>query len=207
MQRKWIVVTILLMCAGLVFAGMEKEVPNPWVVLKEKGVMSLQVTPVKGEKQVVVELTPIRAALEDAGLNEKVMVYLSIGGREVGCLGKFTPQVADDGNHGDGKANPSLVRFPTIPKLKNMHLKWDPDDNDAGLARPARPATVVRPARPATVMRPARPARPATVMRPARPARPARIRMPAPDPLFGILTFRNAEGRTMLHMQVKIIGM
>jgi len=222
MQRRWIVVAILVLCMGMSSSLMGAKIPYPWIELKAQGIKALQVTPIKGKNQVVVCMTPIRQALEKAGLRETVMVYLSIEGKEVGCLGKFTPQVRDDGEHGDDKVQQVVVSFPTIPKLKYLPVKWEfgegvlHGDENKEIARPARPAGVKRPARPArpagpvVMKRPARLARPALVTRPARPAtpiRPARIRMPEPDPLHGILTFRTAQGRTMLYLQVEIIGM
>jgi hypothetical protein len=203
-----------------------KPCPQCWVKLKARGIKSVKVTPIPGKNIMKVHMKNIKQALERAGINEPVSIFLSIGNKNLGSLGSFTPSVRDDGEHGDGAANRS--NFTSIPRTKNIKVTRGlfhaiqqktkattaRSSSLARPARPARPATVARPARPArpaSVYRPARPARPATVARPARPARPAapvgKMRTKTSQQNRGLLTFRNSKGQVMVYLQVRIVGM
>jgi len=226
-MRKKILLTIfasLFTVSSSIAWAETKPCPQCWANLKAVGIQSLTVNPVPGENILKVHMGRIRQALEKAGINEPVSIFLSIGNNNLGSLGSFTPSARDDGEHGDGAANRPI--FSSIPVIKNVSVapalfiveQQETSATDATLPTLARPA---RPARPATVIRPARPENLATIARPARPAQPARIRLTArperpAQPAGqmqtlmnrqGLLTFKNSKGQVMVYLQVAIVGM
>jgi hypothetical protein len=204
---------LFIVSSSIVWAE-TKPCPQCWAKLKAMGIKSVTVTPEPGKNIIRVHMGRIKQALEKAGINEQVTIFLSIGNNNLGSLGSFTPSVRDDGEHGDGAAN--RPAFTSIPKTKNVKVIQGmfhaiQQKTSATGARSSALARPARPARPAMVVRPARPARPATIARPARPARPAgpaaQTQMKTSPQRQGLLTFKNSKDQVMVYLPVEIVGM
>lgn len=229
-----VVVALFIMSNSNVWAG-TKSCPQCWAELKAKGIKSVKVTPIATRNIVKVHMGSIKQALERAGINEPVSIFLSFGDKNPGYLGSFAPTVRDDGEHGDGAAHRSL--FKSIPMTKNVkvapslfnanlsktssavarsstYARPSRPSHPDGMIRPSRPSnpeTLIRPSRPSnpeTAIRPSRPSNPETMIRPSRPSRPSG---PASQirtqTRQGLLTFKNSKGQTMVYLPVEINGM
>jgi hypothetical protein len=96
------------------------SVNKRWSSFKSRGIKTIKLTHVSRTNTLKVHMKGIKMALERAGIHEKVSIYLYVGGKKIANLGTYSPNVKDDGEHGDKVAR--KVLFKSMPAMKNVRL-------------------------------------------------------------------------------------
>lgn len=91
-----------------------------WSSFRSRGIRTIKLTRAPRTNTLKVHMKGIKMALERAGINEKVSIYLYVGGKKIANLGSYSPNVKDDGEHGDKVARKAL--FKSMPATKNVKL-------------------------------------------------------------------------------------
>lgn len=109
--------------SGFLFISLsakQSSLNKRWSSFRSRGIRTIKLTRAPRTNTLKVHMKGIKMALERAGINEKVSIYLYDGSKRIAHLGSYSPSVKDDGEHGDGAAG--RVLFKNMPSIKNVKL-------------------------------------------------------------------------------------
>ncbi len=130
MKNMVLIITILVLFFCTLHAGQTTVKKGPakqafkkqattahkWNAFKEKGIRTIRLTHVTGGNQLKVHMKGIRAALERAGIDERVSVFLKVGQKKIVPLGNYSPSRKARAK-GSG-----TVHFNQMPAIKKITL-------------------------------------------------------------------------------------
>ncbi len=134
MRKIFLIIAILLLFYNNLHAEQSKIKPTPtvqkWNTFNARGIKAIRLTHVTEGNQLKVHMKGIKAALEEAAIDEKVSVFLNVGNKRLAYLGSYSPSKKRDAK-GAG-----IVQFNDIPVIKTIKLSGNqkiPRDGNAVL--------------------------------------------------------------------------
>lgn len=130
MKNMFLIITILVLFSFTLHAGQTtiKKAPakqvfkkqataaQKWNTFKGKGIKTIRLTHVTGANQLKVHMKGIRAALERAGIDESVSIFLDAGQKQIVPLGNYSP-----GKKARAKGSGNIL-FDQMPAIKKVTL-------------------------------------------------------------------------------------